>query len=53
VPRSLAGATSPRRGWPLHVIHGAGHVPHLEQPGGFQLALERLLETSTERSPTA
>jgi pimeloyl-ACP methyl ester carboxylesterase len=53
VPRSLAEAPTPRRGWPLHVIHGAGHVPHLEQPGGFQLALERLLETSTERSPTA
>ena len=28
-----------RHGWPLHVIDGAAHVPHIEQPDTFVEAL--------------
>ena len=39
VPLDLAEAASARLGWPLHVIDGAGHVPHIEQPDAFLEAL--------------
>jgi pimeloyl-ACP methyl ester carboxylesterase len=41
VPLGLAEAASARRGWPLHVIDDAGHVPHIEQAGAFLRALDR------------
>jgi pimeloyl-ACP methyl ester carboxylesterase len=39
VPLGLAEAASTRLGWPLHVVDGAGHVPHVEQPDAFMEAL--------------
>jgi pimeloyl-ACP methyl ester carboxylesterase len=38
-PLSLANDTSGRLDWPLHVVHEAGHVPHIEQPRAFVEAL--------------
>ncbi len=35
VPLALAQAASTRLGWPLRVIDGTGHVPHVEQPPAF------------------
>lgn len=35
VPLAIAEAAHARRGWPLHVIEGAGHLPHVEQPDRF------------------
>jgi pimeloyl-ACP methyl ester carboxylesterase len=35
VPLGLGEAASARVGWPLHVIDGAGHVPHIERPDDF------------------
>jgi len=35
VPLSLGEGTSSNLGWPLHVIDGAAHVPHMEQPKAF------------------
>ena len=35
VPVGLAESASTRLGWPLRVIDGAGHVPHIEQPQEF------------------
>lgn len=32
VPVAIAEAAHARLGWPLHVIEGAGHLPHVEQP---------------------
>lgn len=34
-PLRHAETTSTRRGWPLHIIDGAGHLPHVEQPSAF------------------
>ncbi len=39
-PLQLAEAASAKFGWPLHVIDGAGHVPHMEQPEHFLAAIE-------------
>jgi pimeloyl-ACP methyl ester carboxylesterase len=35
VPLSLAEDAAKRFGWPVHVISGAAHVPHIEQPESF------------------
>lgn len=35
VPRSIGEAAATRHGWPLHVIDGAAHAPHIEQPDAF------------------
>ena len=35
VPLAIAEAVHARLGWPLHVIEGAGHLPHVEQPARF------------------
>ncbi len=32
VPLSIGEAAASRHGWPLHVIDGAAHAPHIEQP---------------------
>ncbi len=48
VPLSLAQAASTRQGWPLFVIDGAGHVPHMEQPEAFVRVLAAI-----ESSPLA
>ncbi len=39
VPLALGEAASRRLGWPLHVVEGAGHVPHAEQSEAFLEAL--------------
>jgi 2-hydroxymuconate-semialdehyde hydrolase len=39
VPLALAEAASERLGWPLRVVDGAGHVPHVERPDAFLEAL--------------
>jgi pimeloyl-ACP methyl ester carboxylesterase len=49
VPLDLAEATSARLGWPLHVIDGAGHVPHVERPEAFLQALRTGLNTGGTR----
>ena len=43
-PVSRAEGTSKRLGWPLHVVHDAGHVPHIERPAAFVEALKAALE---------
>jgi 2-hydroxymuconate-semialdehyde hydrolase len=43
-PPALARAASTRLGWPLHVVDGAAHVPHLEQPESF---VDRLTDLPT------
>ena len=42
VPLSLAEAASNRQGWPLFVIDGVGHVPHMEQPEAFTRVLAEI-----------
>jgi 2-hydroxymuconate-semialdehyde hydrolase len=39
VPVALGEAASSRLGWPLHVVEGAGHVPHVERSEAFLEAL--------------
>ncbi len=34
-PLRLGEGASARLGWPLHVFHNAGHVPHMESPDEF------------------
>ncbi len=35
VPLALAQGAAERLGWPLHVVDGAAHAPHMEQPDAF------------------
>lgn len=35
VPVAIAEAVHARLGWPLHVVDGAGHLPHVERPLAF------------------
>jgi pimeloyl-ACP methyl ester carboxylesterase len=46
VPLRLGEGAAARLGWPLHVVDGAAHVPHIEQPEGFMGALGSALATS-------
>jgi pimeloyl-ACP methyl ester carboxylesterase len=39
VPVRVGVAAAERHSWPLRVIEGAGHVPHMEQPDAFVDAL--------------
>lgn len=39
VPLAVARAASVRHDWPLHVIDGAAHAPHIEQPEAFVAAV--------------
>ena len=39
VPLGHARTASARLGWPLTIIDGAGHLPHIEQPAAFVDAL--------------
>jgi pimeloyl-ACP methyl ester carboxylesterase len=43
VPLRIAELASSKFGWPLHVVDGVGHVPHIEQPEAFLQALEAAL----------
>jgi pimeloyl-ACP methyl ester carboxylesterase len=51
VPLQLAERASGTLRWPLHVVDGSGHVPHLEAPGPF-LATLATIETTTETTGT-
>jgi pimeloyl-ACP methyl ester carboxylesterase len=46
----LAEEASARLGWPLHVVDDAGHVPHIEQPDAFLVALHTALPGALGRS---
>jgi pimeloyl-ACP methyl ester carboxylesterase len=39
VSLAVGTAAASRHGWPLHVIDGAAHLPHIEQPDAFVEAL--------------
>lgn len=43
VPLGVAEGASARLGWPLHVIDGAGHAPHIERPSAFLAGLRTAL----------
>lgn len=45
VPLEIAEKASARHGWPLYVVDGAAHVPHIEQPDLFVETLNKI-ETS-------
>jgi pimeloyl-ACP methyl ester carboxylesterase len=49
-PLSLAQAASAKHGWPLSVIDGVGHVPHIEQPEQFVRVLTEF-ESAANRHP--
>ena len=46
VPLSIGEAASARCGWPLHVVEGAAHAPHIEQPEAFVETLTAAIATS-------
>jgi pimeloyl-ACP methyl ester carboxylesterase len=43
VPLAVAESAATRHGWPLHIIDGAAHVPHVEQPDAFVDTLTTIL----------
>jgi 2-hydroxymuconate-semialdehyde hydrolase len=43
VPVAIGQAAASRHGWSLHVIDGAAHAPHIEQPDAFVEALTDIL----------
>ena len=47
VPLRVGQGARSRLGWPLHVIEGAGHVPHIEQPDAF---LEGFADATREQT---
>lgn len=47
VPLQLAEGTAASVGWPLHIIDGAAHAPHIEQPGPFVAALLSAIDAPT------
>ncbi len=46
VPLSVGQAAASRHGWPLHVIDGAAHVPHVEQPEAFVDTLTAIMSAA-------
>jgi pimeloyl-ACP methyl ester carboxylesterase len=50
VPLALAQGAAERLGWPLHVVDGAAHAPHMEQPKAFVVELSAIVSASSERS---
>ncbi len=49
VPLAVASDAAARHGWPLRVVEGAGHAPHIERPDAFVDELERTV--GAPRSP--
>lgn len=49
VPVALALGAAERLGWPLHVVEGAAHAPHMEQPDAFVETLSPIVNASSER----
>jgi pimeloyl-ACP methyl ester carboxylesterase len=50
VPLALAQGAAERLGWPLHVVDGAAHAPHMEQPEAFAAELSAIADAPSERS---
>jgi pimeloyl-ACP methyl ester carboxylesterase len=50
VPLELAQGAAERLGWPLHVVDGAAHAPHMEQPEAFAAELSAIVDAPRERS---
>ncbi|HEX3669172.1 MAG TPA: alpha/beta hydrolase [Acidimicrobiia bacterium] len=50
VPLALAQGAAERLGWPLHVVDGAAHAPHMEQPEAFAAVLSTIADAPSERS---
>jgi 2-hydroxymuconate-semialdehyde hydrolase len=46
VPVSVAEAAASSRSWPIRVIEGAAHAPHLEQPERFTRSLREITTTT-------
>jgi pimeloyl-ACP methyl ester carboxylesterase len=49
VPLALAQGAAERLGWPLHVVDGTAHAPHMEQPDAFIETLSPIVNASSER----
>ena len=50
VPLGLARGAAERLGWPLHVIDGAAHAPHMERPDAFAFELSAIADAPSEWS---
>ena len=50
VPLALAQGAAERLGWPLHVVDGTAHAPHMEQPDAFIETLSPIVNASSERT---
>jgi pimeloyl-ACP methyl ester carboxylesterase len=50
VPLAPAQGAAERLGWPLRVVDGAAHAPHMEQPEAFVVELSAIVSASSERS---
>lgn len=44
VPLSIGETAAREHGWPLEVIDGAAHAPHIETPERFVTAFTALLD---------
>lgn len=49
VPLALAQGAAERLRWPLHLVDGAAHAPHMEQPDAFVETLSPIINASSER----
>jgi pimeloyl-ACP methyl ester carboxylesterase len=49
-PLGLADDARTRFGWPLHVVEGAGHAPHVERPDEFAAAVDAVV-SGAPRAP--
>lgn len=43
VPLAIGQAAATRHDWPLHIVEGAAHVAHMEQPEAFVATLQPIL----------
>jgi pimeloyl-ACP methyl ester carboxylesterase len=43
VPLATAEAAAARHGWPLRIVEGVGHVPHIEAPAAFLTQIEPIV----------
>jgi 2-hydroxymuconate-semialdehyde hydrolase len=48
VPLRVGEAAAARYGWPLHVIEGAAHAPHIERPDAFVDTLAAAIATRSD-----
>ncbi len=42
VPLAVGETAAARHGWPLHIVEGSAHAPHVEQPDAFVDTLTRI-----------